>query len=111
MIKTCLWCNKEFDEPPHVGRQREFCCYRCNRRYFKSEQGRPAGYSPVRRRKPKPKPKRPQLDTDLQIMALCGIQYGKLQVLRRQNLTDAEIKERYSAKRKKAEKERGIEKC
>lgn len=112
MIKTCLWCNKEFDEPPHVGRQRQFCCYRCNRRYFKSEQGRPAGYSPVRRRKPKPKPNnKPQLDTDLQIMALCGIQYGKLQVLRRQNLTDAEIKERYSARRKKAEKGRGIEKC
>lgn len=37
MIKTCLWCNKEFDEPPHVGRQRQFCCYRCNRRYFRSE--------------------------------------------------------------------------
>lgn len=110
MIKTCQWCNKEFDEPPHVGRQRQFCCYRCNRRYFQSEQGRPAGYSPVRRRKPKPKPKRPQLDTDLQIMALCGIQYGKLQLLRRQNLTDAEIKERYSARRKKAEKGIGIEK-
>lgn len=103
MIKTCLWCNKEFDDPPHVGRQRKSCCDRCNRRYFKSERGKPSGYSPVRDRKPKTKPnnKKPQLDTDLQIMAECGIQYGKLQVLRRQNLTDAEIKERYSAKRKK----------
>lgn len=105
MIKTCLWCNKEFDDPPHVGRQRKFCCDRCNRRYFQSERVRPSGYSPVRSRKPKTKPKKPQLDTDLQIMAECGIQYGKLQVLRRQNLTDAEIKERYSASGKKRRKE------
>lgn len=105
MIKTCLWCNKEFDEQPHRGKQRKFCCDLCNRRYHANEHIKPTEYNPVKSRKQKTKPnnKSPQLDTDLQIMALCGIQYGKLQVLRRQNLTDAEIKERYSAKRKKAE--------
>lgn len=103
MIKTCLWCNKEFDEPPHRGKKRKFCCDLCNRRYHANEHIKPTEYNPVKRRKPKPKPNnKPQLDTDLQIMALCGIQYGKLQVLRRQNLTDAEIKERYSAKWKKS---------
>ena len=108
-IKTCRWCNKEFKELPRRGRQKKFCCERCNRRYFQSERGRPAGYSPVRNRKPKTKPnnKIPQLDIDLQIMAECGIQYGKLQILRRQNLTDAEIKERYSARREKCLNRKG----
>ena len=42
-------------------------------------------------------------DADVHLMSVCGIQYGKLQILRRQNLTDAEIKERYSPRREKEE--------
>lgn len=105
MIKTCRWCNKEFKELPHRGRQRKFCCERCNRRYFSNEQIKPTEHKTAWRIKPKTKPnnKSPQLDIDLQIMAVCGIQYGKLQILHRQNLTDAEITERYSPRREKEE--------
>ena len=42
-----------------------------------------------------------------EIIAQTVERYGKLQILRRQNLTDAEIKERYSARREKCLNRKG----
>lgn len=87
MIKTCRWCNKEFE--PNVP-TRIYCSDSCRR----------AANNAKRRKRPK---KMSPLDADVHLMSVCGIQYGKLQILRRQNLTDAEITERYSPRREKEE--------
>lgn len=79
-MKVCKYCGKEFE--PNA-QQRLYCSDSCRR----------AANNAKRRKRPK---KMSPLDWDVHIMAIRGIQYGKLQGYRLQGLTDNDILKRHA---------------
>ena len=80
-MKVCKYCGREFE--PNAP-QRIYCSDRCRRASCDTKYKRRKKMSP--------------LDRDVHIMAIRGIQYGKLQWYRLQGLTDNDILKRHAKK-------------
>lgn len=96
-VRICQVCGKEITAP----KKWAYCsdeCLKIGNRLKNNKKRQVKQVRPGKKQKPK---KERQLNADLKLMYRCNLQYGQLQILRRQGMTDENILKQYGKQRKR----------